>query len=57
MQSSFFANFMCFDVPTLAPSSDGTDYDDDGADANDDDLGIMDIDENDNKSGTCNSAL
>lgn len=50
-ESSFFAHFMCFDVPALvapgAPSNikrvalDGTD------DANEDDLGIMDLDEDD----------
>lgn len=52
MQSSFFAHFMCFEVPALVPpggvangSRTGS-YDDD---ANDDDLGIMDIDESDSK--------
>ncbi|KAK7351680.1 hypothetical protein VNO77_11295 [Canavalia gladiata] len=38
-ESSFFAHFMCFEVPTLNK----TGYNDN---ANDDDLGIMDIDEN-----------
>lgn len=51
---------MGFDVPTLVPSgsTDETGYDDDdgGADANDDDLGIMDIDENNGKSETSNSS-
>lgn len=50
LQSSFFAHFMCFEVPALVPpgglvngnKSVPTD------DENDDDLGIMDIDENDN---------
>ncbi|KAI9201741.1 hypothetical protein LWI28_028448 [Acer negundo] len=53
-ESSFFAHFMCFEVPALVPpggvangNKNGS-YDDD---ANDDDLGIMDIDENDSKGG------
>lgn len=41
---------MCFEVPTLDANKSG--YKDD---ANDDDLGIEDIDENDSKSGTCAS--
>jgi len=50
LQSSFFAHFMCFEVPTLVPpggvvNGNKAGYDDD------DDLGIMDIDENDSKSG------
>lgn len=48
-ESSFFAHFMCFEVPTLVPPGgvpNGNRSDDD---ANDDDLGIMDIDENDSK--------
>lgn len=49
-QSSFFAHFMCFEVPTLDVNKSG--YNDD---TNDDDLGMMDIDENDSKSGTCTS--
>ncbi|KAG4934426.1 hypothetical protein AAZX31_17G233800 [Glycine max] len=49
-ESSFFAHFMCFEVPTLVPpggvvNGNKAGYDDD------DDLGIMDIDENDSKSG------
>ena len=56
LQSSFFAHFMCFEVPTLVPpggvvNGNKPGYDDDD-DANDDDLGIMDIDDNDSKSGT-----
>ncbi|XP_028779096.1 exocyst complex component SEC3A [Neltuma alba] len=52
-ESSFFAHFMCFEVPTLVPpggivNGNKTGYDDD---ANDDDLGIMDIDDNDSKPG------
>lgn len=46
---------MCFEVPALAPpggvanvSKSGS-YDDD---TNDDDLGIMDIDDNDSKAGS-----
>ncbi|KAI4307575.1 hypothetical protein L6164_030747 [Bauhinia variegata] len=51
-ESSFFAHFMCFEVPGLVPpggvaNGNKTGYDDD--DANDDDLGIMDIDDNDSK--------
>jgi hypothetical protein len=50
LQSSFFAHFMCFEVPTLVPpggvvNGNKAGYDDD------DDLGIMDIDDNDSKSG------
>ncbi|KAL1366752.1 hypothetical protein HN51_020826 [Arachis hypogaea] len=45
-ECSFFAQFMCFEVPIHAPPG-GVDEDDD----NDDDLGIMDIDEKDGKSG------
>ncbi|KAI4339867.1 hypothetical protein MLD38_024760 [Melastoma candidum] len=52
-ESSFFAHFMCFEVPALVPpggsgngnKAEATDDD------NDDDLGIMDIDENDSKPG------
>ncbi|KAK2993251.1 hypothetical protein RJ640_015730 [Escallonia rubra] len=53
-ESSFFAHFMCFEVPALVPpgglangSKSAPNYDD----ANDDDLGIMDIDENESKAG------
>ncbi|CAI9753443.1 unnamed protein product [Fraxinus pennsylvanica] len=52
-ESSFFAHFMCFEVPALVPpgnlangSKTGPNDDD-----NDDDLGILDIDDNDSKSG------
>lgn len=61
LQSSFFAHFMCFEVPALVPpggvvngNKNGS-YDDD--EANDDDLGIMDIDENDGKAGIFLSIL
>lgn len=55
LQSSFFAHFMCFEVPALVPpggtaSGDKSEYNDD--DPNDDDLGIMDIDDNDSKAGS-----
>lgn len=48
---------MCFEVPTLVPpggigNGNKVEYDD-----NDDDLGIMDIDDNDSKSGTCISTF
>jgi exocyst complex component 1 len=56
IQSSFFAHFMCFEVPALVPTSGpasnkkgAKDHDDD-----DDDLGIMDPDGNDMKPGTSN---
>lgn len=53
LQSSFFAHFMCFEVPALAPpggsASGKKPNNDDGND--DDDLGIMDIDETDKKPG------
>jgi hypothetical protein len=46
---------MCFEVPALVPpggtaSGDKSEYNDD--DPNDDDLGIMDIDDNDTKAGS-----
>ncbi|KHN47876.1 Exocyst complex component SEC3B [Glycine soja] len=55
-ESSFFAHFMCFEVPTLVPpggvvNGHKAGYDDD------DDLGIMDIDENDSKSGKNSAEL
>ncbi|KAL5071973.1 hypothetical protein RYX36_022860 [Vicia faba] len=55
-ESSFFAHFMCFEVPTLVPpggvvNGNKAGYDDD------DDLGIMDIDENDSKSGKNSAEL
>ncbi|CAJ1972646.1 unnamed protein product [Sphenostylis stenocarpa] len=58
-ESSFFAHFMCFEVPTLVPpggvvNGNKTAYDDDD---DDDDLGIMDIDENDSKSGKTSAEL
>ncbi|GLT58088.1 hypothetical protein SLA2020_310100 [Shorea laevis] len=52
-ESSFFAHFMCFEVPALVPPGGGANgnksgsYNDNGSD---DDLGIMDIDDNDSKS-------
>ncbi|GMH00371.1 hypothetical protein Nepgr_002210 [Nepenthes gracilis] len=53
-ESSFFAHFMCFEVPTLnppgnIPNGNRTALHED--EANDDDLGIMDIDDNDSKAG------
>ncbi|XP_016551028.2 exocyst complex component SEC3A isoform X2 [Capsicum annuum] len=53
-ESSFFAHFMCFEVPALVPPgglANGNKSAHDEDDANYDDLGIMDIDENDNKAG------
>lgn len=57
LQSSFFAHFMCFEVPALVPpgglsnGNRGGSYNDDTNDDDEDDLGIMDIDENDSKAG------
>ncbi|GAV71624.1 Sec3 domain-containing protein [Cephalotus follicularis] len=53
-ESSFFAHFMCFEVPALVPLGGHANGNRSGSyneDANDDDLGIMDIDENENKAG------
>ncbi|CAJ2675525.1 unnamed protein product [Trifolium pratense] len=55
-ESSFFAHFMCFEVPTLVPpggivNGNKAGYDDD------DDLGIMDIDDNDGKNSDELAAL
>lgn len=53
-ESSFFAHFMCFEVPALVPPgglANGNKSAHDEDDENYDDLGIMDIDENDNKAG------
>uniref|UniRef100_A0A5B7AQT3 Putative Exocyst complex component sec3A isoform 1 n=1 Tax=Davidia involucrata TaxID=16924 RepID=A0A5B7AQT3_DAVIN len=53
-ESSFFAHFMCFEVPALVPPGGVANGNKSGTvddDANDDDLGIMDIDENDSKTG------
>ncbi|KAJ9166142.1 hypothetical protein P3X46_020929 [Hevea brasiliensis] len=56
-ESSFFAHFMCFEVPALVPpggvanGNRSGNYNDEVNDDDDDDLGIMDIDENDSKAG------
>ncbi|XP_016575798.1 exocyst complex component SEC3A isoform X2 [Capsicum annuum] len=52
-ESSFFAHFMCFEVPTLLPPEGIANRNKAGDDKDDadDDLGIIDIDENDNKAG------
>ncbi|XP_022772342.1 exocyst complex component SEC3A-like isoform X1 [Durio zibethinus] len=58
-ESSFFAHFMCFEVPALIPpggvanGKSGSH----GDDTNDDDLGIMDIDDNDSKAGKTSADL
>lgn len=52
-ESSFFAHFMCFEVPALVPPGNlasGSKIGPNDGD-NDDDLGIMDIDDNDGKAG------
>ncbi|KAB1220521.1 Exocyst complex component SEC3A [Morella rubra] len=59
-ESSFFAHFMCFEVPALVPpgglvNGNKTGYDNE--DAIDDDLGILDIDDNDSKTGKSSAEL
>nr|XP_029116290.1 exocyst complex component SEC3A isoform X3 [Elaeis guineensis] len=62
-ESSFFAHFMCFEVPAFVPPgapANGTKNGSDGNDANGDDLSFMDSDANGNNSselGTLNEAL
>ncbi|XP_073107903.1 exocyst complex component SEC3A isoform X3 [Elaeis guineensis] len=65
-ESSFFAHFMCFEVPAFVPPgapANGTKSESDGNDANDDDLSLMDFDGNNIKRnnsgelGTLNEAL
>lgn len=49
-QSSFFAHFMCFEVPALVPPGSLANGNGPGSnDDEDDDLGIMDIDDADSK--------
>ncbi|XP_077233196.1 exocyst complex component SEC3A-like [Tasmannia lanceolata] len=54
-ESSFFAHFMCFEVPALvppgAPSANAKQNGSTGDDSNDDDLSLMDLDGNDIKPG------
>lgn len=55
LQSSFFAHFMCFEVPALNPPGsvpNGNKSVSTVDDVDDDDLGIMDIDDNDSKTGS-----
>ncbi|PSS19774.1 Exocyst complex component SEC3A like [Actinidia chinensis var. chinensis] len=59
-ESSFFAHFMCFEVPALASPggvANGNKVGSNDDDANDDDLGIMDIDDNDSKTGKNSAEL
>ncbi|CAL5332315.1 unnamed protein product [Camellia sinensis] len=59
-ESSFFAHFMCFEVPALVPPggvANGNKIGLNGDDTNDDDLGILDIDENDSKTGKNSAEL
>lgn len=59
-ESSFFAHFMCFEVPALVPSgghANGSKTGSNDDDTVDDDLGIMDIDENENKDGNNSAEL
>ncbi|KAL3505243.1 hypothetical protein ACH5RR_035084 [Cinchona calisaya] len=55
-ESSFFAHFMCFEVPALVPPG-GLANGSKGGPNNCDDLGIMDIDDNDNKAGNNTAEL
>ncbi|CAL5349147.1 unnamed protein product [Camellia sinensis] len=57
---SFFSHFMRFEVPAIAPTGgvgDGNNVGSTDDDTNDDDLGIMDIDDNDSKTGKNSSEL
>ncbi|KAL6995609.1 Exocyst complex component S3A [Sarracenia purpurea var. burkii] len=54
-ESSFFAHFMCFEVPALVPP--GGVGSNNKAESNDDDMGIMDIDDNDSKTGKNSTEL
>ncbi|KAK9271192.1 hypothetical protein L1049_026782 [Liquidambar formosana] len=59
-ESSFFAHFMCFEVPALVPPGglvNGSKTGSNNDDTNDDDLGIMDIDETDSKAGESSAEL
>ncbi|KAK6256686.1 hypothetical protein QUC31_000145 [Theobroma cacao] len=58
-ESSFFAHFMCFEVPALVPPGGVANGNKSGSydDTNDDDLGIMDIDDNDSKAGKTSADL
>ncbi|XP_043709622.1 exocyst complex component SEC3A-like [Telopea speciosissima] len=58
-ESSFFAHFMCFEVPALVPPGGPANGNKNGSndDVNVDDLGIMDIDDNDSKAGKTSGEL
>ncbi|KAJ4963764.1 hypothetical protein NE237_023703 [Protea cynaroides] len=57
-ESSFFAHFMCFEVPALVPPGGPVNGNKNGSnDDNVDDLGIMDIDDNDSKVGKTSREL
>ncbi|KAI6688927.1 hypothetical protein NL676_025755 [Syzygium grande] len=56
-ESSFFAHFMCFEVPALVPPGGVSNGNKAGSNDDDDDLGIMDIDENDSKAGNDSAEL
>ncbi|KAF1871189.1 hypothetical protein Lal_00019981 [Lupinus albus] len=56
-ESSFFAHFMCFEVPTLVPLGGSGKKTGNEDDAKGDDMGIMDIDEKDSKSGKNSAEL
>uniref|UniRef100_A0A7C9B451 Exocyst complex component Sec3 C-terminal domain-containing protein n=1 Tax=Opuntia streptacantha TaxID=393608 RepID=A0A7C9B451_OPUST len=59
-ESSFFAHFMCFEVPALNPPGslpNGNKPTSNDDDTDDDDLGIMDIDDNSTKAGINSAEL
>ncbi|OVA05191.1 Exocyst complex [Macleaya cordata] len=59
-ESSFFAHFMCFEVPALVPPGGPANGNKSGSnddDANEDDLGILEIDESDGKTGQGSAEL
>lgn len=59
-ESSFFAHFMCFEVPALVPPgapANGTRSESDGNDANDDDPSLMDSDGNNIRPGSNSGEL
>ncbi|XP_058107198.1 exocyst complex component SEC3A-like isoform X2 [Magnolia sinica] len=56
-ESSFFAQFMCFDVPALVPPANSSKSGATADDANDNELSLMDLDRNDIKPSTNSAEL
>ncbi|XP_058081766.1 exocyst complex component SEC3A-like [Magnolia sinica] len=56
-ESSFFAHFMCFEVPALVPPANSSKSGATADDANDDELSLMDLDGNDIKPSTNSAEL